>query len=101
MSSESCLHGLGCRQIVVRGPTSLSGSSLFQSPASITVASCPGCEPSLRDPGSLGTTSDPEQPTTTYATTYGWASIGIRRELKTPSKSKKRIDGTKRDQIGL
>jgi hypothetical protein len=39
--------------------------------------------------------------TTTYATTYGWVSAGIRRELIAPPQSKKRLDGTKRDQTGL
>ncbi len=39
--------------------------------------------------------------TTTYATTYGWVSAGIRRELIAPPRSKMRTDGTKRDQTGL
>jgi hypothetical protein len=39
--------------------------------------------------------------TTTYATTYGWVSAGIRRKLMAPSRSKKRVDGTKRDRTGL
>jgi hypothetical protein len=34
-------------------------------------------------------------------TTYGWVSVGIRRELIALPPSKKRLDGTKRDQTGL
>ncbi len=33
--------------------------------------------------------------TTTYATTYGWVSAGIRRELTAPPPSEKRTDETK------
>ena len=40
-------------------------------------------------------------PTTTYATTYGWVSAGIRRDLIAPPPSKMRLDGTKRDRTGL
>ena len=40
-------------------------------------------------------------PTTTYATTYGWVSAGIRRELIAPPPSEMRLDGTKRDPTGL
>ena len=39
--------------------------------------------------------------TTTYATTYGWVSVGIRRELIAPPQNKKRPDGTNRDPTGL
>ena len=39
--------------------------------------------------------------TTTYATTYGWVSAGIRRELIAPPPSEKRLDGPKGDQTGL
>ena len=42
-----------------------------------------------------------DHPTTTYATTYGWVSAGIRRELIASPRSKKRLDGTKRDSTGL
>ncbi len=42
-----------------------------------------------------------DHPTTTYATTYGWVSTGIHRDLAAPPPSRKRLDGTKRDQMGL
>jgi hypothetical protein len=48
-----------------------------------------------------GTPASRELLTTTYATTYRWVSAGIHRELIAPPPSKKRLDGTKRDQTGL
>src|SRR5215212_2397174 len=55
---------------------------------------------SLVGPGITSITSQ-NQFTTTYATTYGWVSAGIRRELTAPPPRKKRLDGTKRDPTGL
>jgi hypothetical protein len=61
----------------------------------------PGFEPGLTDPESVVVRDQAGNDMTTYATTYGWRSTGVRRDLMTSPPKQKPVNGGRRGPTGV